>query len=232
MKYNVYCDESCHLEHDGINKMVMGCTWVPHQEVKSMHRSIMEIKRRHGFRCEAKWKKVSPGKAAMYEELLRFFFSNDYLNFRCVVVSDKNKLDHQAFNAGSHDAFYYKMFYQVLQTVVDASNSYNIYMDIKDTQSSSRIMILRDVLRRQYADPDGRVISRIQQIRSHETGILQICDMLIGAVAYRNRDLKTSAAKGRLVEIVEGLSRQKLNVTSARDINKLNIFIFEPQEIR
>lgn len=229
MKYNVYCDESCHLEHDGINKMVMGCTWVPLQEVKSLHRSIMDIKKRHGFRCEVKWKKVSPAKAEMYEELVRFFFSSHYLNFRCVVVSDKSKLDHQAFNAGSHDAFYYKMFYQVMQTVVNASHVYNIYMDIKDTQSSSRIMILRDFLRRQCADPEGKVIPRIQQIRSHETGILQICDLLIGAVAYKNRCLNTSAAKRQLVKVVEELSRQRLDASSSRKSTKFNIFIFEPQ---
>lgn len=24
MLYNVYCDETCHLEHDGINDMVIG----------------------------------------------------------------------------------------------------------------------------------------------------------------------------------------------------------------
>jgi len=27
--YNIYCDESCHLEHDGIPTMVIGAVWCP-----------------------------------------------------------------------------------------------------------------------------------------------------------------------------------------------------------
>lgn len=27
MYYNIYCDESCYLEHDGINVMAFGAIW-------------------------------------------------------------------------------------------------------------------------------------------------------------------------------------------------------------
>ena len=27
--FNVYCDESCHLEHDNIPTMVIGAVWCP-----------------------------------------------------------------------------------------------------------------------------------------------------------------------------------------------------------
>ncbi|WP_354625811.1 hypothetical protein [Psychromonas sp. MME2] len=27
--YNVYCDESCHLENDGIKSMSLGAMWCP-----------------------------------------------------------------------------------------------------------------------------------------------------------------------------------------------------------
>ena len=31
-KINIYCDESCHLEHDGIKPMLLGCVWCEEQE--------------------------------------------------------------------------------------------------------------------------------------------------------------------------------------------------------
>ena len=40
MLYNVYCDETCHLEHDGINDMVIGAVWCPHYG-----KSIRELKK-------------------------------------------------------------------------------------------------------------------------------------------------------------------------------------------
>jgi len=27
--YNVYCDESCHLQNDGLSVMVLGAVWCP-----------------------------------------------------------------------------------------------------------------------------------------------------------------------------------------------------------
>lgn len=35
MLYNVYCDETCHLEHDGINAMVLGAVWCPQSKLKN-----------------------------------------------------------------------------------------------------------------------------------------------------------------------------------------------------
>ena len=44
MLYNVYCDETCHLEHDGINVMVLGAVWCPQNKLKEINQRIREIK--------------------------------------------------------------------------------------------------------------------------------------------------------------------------------------------
>ena len=33
--FNVYCDESCHLEHDGIPTMVIGAAWCPQGGIRN-----------------------------------------------------------------------------------------------------------------------------------------------------------------------------------------------------
>ncbi|PKN75613.1 MAG: hypothetical protein CVU49_02645 [Candidatus Cloacimonetes bacterium HGW-Cloacimonetes-2] len=38
--YNVYCDESCHLENDGQKSMVIGAVWVDREHVRSISTDI------------------------------------------------------------------------------------------------------------------------------------------------------------------------------------------------
>ena len=35
--YNVYCDESCHLEHDHQNVMALGAVWCPLDKVREIN---------------------------------------------------------------------------------------------------------------------------------------------------------------------------------------------------
>ena len=37
MLYNVYCDETCHLEHDNSNVMVLGAVWCPQSKLKEIN---------------------------------------------------------------------------------------------------------------------------------------------------------------------------------------------------
>ncbi|MBM3212816.1 DUF3800 domain-containing protein [Candidatus Poribacteria bacterium] len=45
-KYNIYCDESCHLENDKQKAMVLGCVVLPYDMVKTVSDEIKAIKRR------------------------------------------------------------------------------------------------------------------------------------------------------------------------------------------
>lgn len=47
MLYNVYCDETCHLEHDSSNVMVLGAVWCPQSKLKEINERIRQIKKRN-----------------------------------------------------------------------------------------------------------------------------------------------------------------------------------------
>ena len=74
--YNVYCDESCHLEHDNQKAMVLGGIWCPTDKVKEISVRIREIKKRHHLKSdfEVKWTKVSPAKQQFYLDIAGLFF--------------------------------------------------------------------------------------------------------------------------------------------------------------
>lgn len=59
--YNIYCDESCHLEHDGIKPMLLGCVWCPENKKDAIFARLREIKirmgRRDGSACSLRMKR-------------------------------------------------------------------------------------------------------------------------------------------------------------------------------
>jgi hypothetical protein len=40
--FNIYCDESCHLEHDQQKAMVLGAVWCPLEKIKKIEVSGLE----------------------------------------------------------------------------------------------------------------------------------------------------------------------------------------------
>jgi len=87
MIYNVYCDESGHLEHDHLRVMVLGAVWCPLEKAAEIAGRLREIKIKHGLPAsfEVKWAKVSPGKLSFYADVLNYFFDDDDLHFRALV---------------------------------------------------------------------------------------------------------------------------------------------------
>ena len=61
---NVYCDESCHLEHDNSNIMVIGGVWCSKNRVKAISDKIKALKEQYQIKpnTEIKWVKVSKNK--------------------------------------------------------------------------------------------------------------------------------------------------------------------------
>ena len=232
--YNIYCDESCHLEHDLIPVMLLGAIWCPSEQRKSISNDIRQLKDKHHAKGELKWTKVSNSRFNFYQELLDYFFTKEGINFRCLVVTDKERLNHSYFNQGSHDSFYYKMYYQLLLNIVcRADSKFNIYLDIKDTRGSRRIRELRRILNVKLADYKRLTVSQIQLIHSHESELIQFTDFLIGAVAYCNRNdvPKENHAKCGVIEKVREFSGIDLLHSTPPWEEKFNLFVFHPRRL-
>ena len=230
MEYNIYCDESCHLEHDGINTMVLGAIWCDKEKKTEIFNRIREIKNEYGLsrNFEIKWNKVSPAKKDFYLRLIDFFFDYDDIHFRALVVPDKSVLNHTQFGQ-THDDFYYKMYFDLLKVIFIPQNSYNIYIDIKDTRSQQKVEKLTEVLRNNHYDFDKKIIRRVQQIKSHEVELLPLADLLIGAMAYKSRKLSTNSAKLAIIHRIQERSKYSLSCSTLYREDKLNLFFWKAQ---
>lgn len=219
--FNLYCDESCHLENDKLPIMIIGYTMSAYNRTRDHYDSIKEIKQKHGFKNEIKWSSVSTSKYDFYAELIEYFFKSD-LQFRAVVV-EKSQIK---INEGeTFDDFYYKMYYQLLFHKMNMEHAYYIYLDIKDTLSAKKVKRLKQILNITYT-----TIREVQNIRSEESLLMQITDLLMGAVTYHLRELDAKnnvKAKKDLIAMIQSHAKIPLTKSTLKSYNKFNLFFID-----
>ncbi len=230
--FNIYCDESCHLEKfDEIQKsMVLGAIWCPKDKVKQINKEIRQVKINNGLDrdFEIKWTKISPAKEKFYFELTDYFFNNKNLFFRGLIIPDKSILNHQGYFQ-THDEWYYKMYFNMLKVILNPKFRYEIYLDLKDTHGRYKIKKLKDVLSNSMYDFSRSIIRNIQLVRSHEIEIMGLVDLFIGALSYLHRNLTTGSAKIKMVELLKERSGYSLKKNTLLKEEKFNIFVWKPR---
>jgi hypothetical protein len=212
--------------------MVIGAVWCPHDYVKEINSRIRQIKVRNGISetAEMKWTKISPAKFQLYEDIINYFFDEANLHFRGLVIPDKSALDHVRFNQ-THDLWYYKMYFEMLKAILTSKDSYQIYIDIKDTHSNNKALKLKEVCANSMYDFSASSIKKLQPIRSEEVQIMQILDVLIGALGYNNRvfskEHKKSEAKLAIIKLIKKRSGYSMDKSTLLREDKFNMFFWD-----
>ena len=218
--FNLYCDESTHLIHDGHPYMLLSYISIAYPQIRLAKEEIKAIKRKFNYTEELKWTNVHSATYKVYAELVDWFFMND-LEFRAVVV-DKSQIDEKRTDYSFND-FYFRMYFQLLHTKVDFQNRYNVFLDIKDTCSGEKLEKMKKIMSYNSS------IGTLQFIPSRESVFIQLADVLMGAINYNLRiqkgDVKGNViAKLKLIEKIKRHSNISLNTTTPLSRNKFNLF--------
>lgn len=226
--YNVYCDESCHLENDHQKVMALGAIWCPIGKRREIADRVRDIKQRHGLSSqhEIKWTNVSPAKLNFYLDLVDFFFDDDDLHYRVLIVPDKSVINHEAYQQ-DHDQWYYKMYFTMLKTIFNPHDRYRVYIDIKDTQGASKIEKLHDVICNNLYDFSKNIVQQVSLVDSAQVQQQQLADLLIGATMYINRGELASQAKLAVINRIQERSGYSLTRTTLPRETKCNVFIWQ-----
>lgn len=239
---NIYCDESCHLQNGNDTVMSIGAVYCPASKKNEIFERLFELKKKHDLipkhkknekdnrtYYELKWNKVSKAKINYFKDVIDYFFDDDDLHFRSLIVANKAEINYEKFQH-THDTFYYKMYFGMLKAILNPEFAHYIYIDIKDTRSKEKVHKLEEVLRNDKYDYAKEIIKHVQQVRSHEVELIQLADLLIGAMGYINRGKKESKPKNELIELIKHRSKYSLTKSTLLRESKFNIFIWEPQK--
>ena len=118
----------------------------------------------------------------------------------------------------------------MLKYIISPGNSYNIYPDIKDTNSYYYLQVMLEYLRFKMSDTNKKTIKKVQPIRSYESPILQINDILIGALSYYYRKLDSNKVKLNIINEIKKMYQNSFDTSSYYSNTKFNIFIWRSRD--
>lgn len=230
--YSIFIDESCHLERDGSDIMTIGYIKIPDSDILEVKRAFNRIKSTYNIPYELKWNKIGSHSFSFYKEIIDLFF-NSSMQFRCVLVKYKSQLNHQLYNDGEHDIFYYKIIYNLLINpfINDSHDAFRVFLDIKDTKGRLKLRKIEEVMKNKFHGSSP--FKSFQHIRSNESVFIQLVDILIGAVTYKSKGLEkqkeSSLCKKQIIEYLEERSGYFLNEGTEPSESKFNIFDHQPR---
>ena len=223
--YNIYIDETCHLEYDKIPVMCIGYIMIDKDQQEQLSKQIKTIKLKHRSPTELKWNKLSISRLNLYKELVDLFFDSS-MQFRVILIKNKDKIDNQTYNEDDQKVFYYKSAFYLLRNNIKANEERRVYFDINEKYSSHRLKKISTILEKVCGK--GK-FTHFQNIKSDESEFIQLADFFIGAVAYSNRNdiINSSKVKLQIIEYIEEKSRYSLKIGTPPWATKFNIFDFQ-----
>ncbi len=220
---NIYCDESRHTSNPEDNYMVIGALSCPRDQREEVTRQINQIKKAFNTWGEFGWKTLSPNRRDFYWSLLEFFAKQN-LCFRCIVV-DCSILDHNRFNFGDEELGFYKLYYQMLIHWLKPSIAYHIYLDWQQNKIQTRFISLRDALKRKLRGKTR--IDCLEPVSSRQMPLIQLTDLLTGAVGYAWNDRSGSETKVSFCnDLAHSVKLETLKKSTPLGAEKFNIFHF------
>jgi hypothetical protein len=223
MKFEVYCDESnpefFKSRREGRCYVLIGGVWVRAEDRAAHKAAIKEIRQRHNVHGEFKWNRVSPSRLEFYTDIVKWFFATREARFRTIVlkVDELNDKLHQCDN----ELAFYKFYYQVLHHWILDQNSYRVFVDTRTNRLPSRLGTLQRCL--ECANLTSQVT--VQALPSHELDLMQVADVLIGAVGYSFHDRRGSTAKEAVVRTIQEATGRAIGSTPKSE-EKFNVFRF------
>lgn len=228
MDFDVYCDESrpdvfC-SQRSNARYLLIGSLWLPAAARDEMKQAIHCLRDKHRVGGEFKWRKVTPSRRAFYLGLMEWFTAmGDRLRFRCIAV-DRSQVNMALHHNDDQELGFYKFYYQMLHHWILDFNRYSVFCDFKRNREPDRLHVLQRCL--SYSNLSSS-IERVQTIRSRESVLLQLTDVLTGIASARLNDTLTpNTAKADLVGALESRLGRPIRHTLKGE-QKFNVFVID-----
>jgi hypothetical protein len=225
MNIDVYCDEAYpdlfSSKNPQAQYLFIGSVWLKSKDRDRFKADIHQIRNKHKIGGEFKWTKISSAKIDFYKDLLAWFYKQrEELRFRCIAV-DYKQVDLIKYHQSDQELGFYKFYYQMLHQWICDGNEYQIFCDYKQNRLSDRLHTLMNCLSNASL---AATIKNVQTIRSRESVLIQLTDVLLGIAAARyNKRLSKTSVKNEIVEYLETLLGRRISHTTRAE-KKFNLF--------
>ena len=225
-RFSIYCDES---NIQPARYMLIGGLWVPQQYEAGLRCSLEKVRHDFNMTAEFKWTKVSQSKLPAYKAWTDCFFQNKDIDFRCIVVNTE-LLDYRTFHKGDQELGFYKFYYQLVSRNIQPTNLYWLYTDERNNRKKNRLEVLKIVTNRYWMKSCSvEPLRNIEPRQSNKEDILQLTDLLLGAIGYSWNATQKSLAKIGLIEHIQNrLGWRTLRQATSPGFLRFNIWEWHP----
>lgn len=203
----------CFLDESGVvaqdRYFAVGVLSIQHSSIVS--REVRKLRERRTWFDEFHFSGVSSQSLAIHAALIDALAADDSWNFR-LCLADRHELDVAAV-LGSRFLAYERIAAQCLHGVFDGAGQAVVVADEYVTPDS--IDFENDVRRVVNRRVQANAIAGVVRISSHGHDLLQVCDVLTGAVVYPRRRPGTRSRNSR-PSVKSRLSRLVLTTLSHR----------------
>jgi len=226
---HVFADESG--THAAAPFLLIGGLWVPESVYPVLTAAIVDLCNQHRHEHEVKWEKVAPRFLGCYTALIDLFASMPGVAFNCISI-DKGKTDYAKYSQSDPELGFYKFYYQLISHRLEPGNSYYLRLDRRRNMRKF-LGTLKDccnsTFKRQYGLTLDDPVTAIQAVNSERNPVLQLADVLLGAVAASYESVITKPEKLALIQHIQAtfhLSRLDQG-TPWRLKEKFNVWQFQ-----
>jgi hypothetical protein len=208
--YRVYCDES--NTDGGKPHPVYGAILVSLDDLPAVQREIKDWRDREGMHSELKWESLRGGlRLKKYKSLVDLLFwlarQRQLIQFKAIIL-DKRAPEYRTYSKGNDEIGFYKTYYHwllwyfapfplrhrcKLRVIIDDRN---LPKNAKDPFTKLKFA-LNNGIRKELDATAVDVVTEVKPLDSNQSDLLQVADVLMGAVGYHNQDfhLKPGASK-------------------------------------
>jgi len=189
--------------------MVLGGIIIPQENVKNFNQTMHNFRVEQKMFAELKWTKVTDQKLIAYKRFVEYFFAlnnTDKVHFHSIIL-DNHKINYKKFSKGDKELGFYKFYYQLLlhsfgkKYCREGENDrFIVHLDYRTTSYSLNVLkiVLNRGMRKKYNITTEPFVS-IEPRESKKTELLQIVDILIGAIGFQKNgyDLLSDTRKSK-----------------------------------
>lgn len=189
---------------------------------------IREVRERNSFYDEIKWNTLSKAKIDVIKEVVETVFETPSIYFSCIVINKDNVNFEKEFNNNPYEA--YEEFTEILlKKAIGENEILTVLADFVTTPKNIKFEV--DVKHDINENLEKLAIGGIHRVDSKGVNIIQIVDLLIGAVAYSyKRDLGLVKGDKNKIKILNTILR-KLEIKSfVGGVSSKRFIVFEHKD--
>lgn len=197
--------------------MVLGGLVIRADSEEVFNETMEKYRELTNMKAELKWSKVSVQKLSEYKTFIDYFFAlnnADRIHFHSMIV-DNHQVNHRKFNQNNPELGFYKFYYQLLLHAfgrryckTDHEARFIVHLDERTTKY--KLGTLKTVLNRgimKKYNIGWNPFRSIEPGDSKQSNLLQVGDLLIGAVGYQKNGYNLIAgAKQAKIDLAEHIA--------------------------